>query len=794
MIKKKIIVVVICLIVMGIYGFSADKKKQVNEPTVFDLDPFLMSVLPGANFYTYFIENYAPDATLLIEESNGFSMLDNPRVYFEGDSFINFNWYFNGFNINSSLADGTPAVLLPFSSVAAYRLRGESPLSRQYGMNFVPGMPAKSSIRVTASSVYSDMGSYLGTFFIQPSHPSERADRLYNERRKIQDNYFFDLQWNRRTEKSLFSFSIDYFDMTRQFNDFNLFDSTFDESGKMLLFNTRYCKEVSGGSYEVFGIYNRKDRSAQGAEIAAYPQETTVNERNALMAGFHLKKKSLDLKISVLYEKEQLTPYEDNFSKDLMDTDGDGFYTFNKLGEFTATTLNASVDVPLRPGRHFYLTLFADARYSNLSGKEEHNDFNAFSFDGNPYMVVLWDPASDYSNTNTDMKAGLRLQYDISENISLLGKIAMKYNALGFDNPDNNISFFTPGFDIGVLLFKNKKTNILFSYGRTPYDIRENVNLFLENQRPTGTYYRWQDSNNDHSYQQGETNTVFGYTGGNYHFLDENLKAPIKERLLLEFSTPISKNFRLHIKGLYKKIKNNFRVKFNSEYGYYETHNGHDLYFFDQPFKDYYLTNNYLEKDPFYAQFHFTIKGRKKNKWFFSFTFMAHMGMGDTAFGNGPGSNDIGILDESQANPNSWINGFGRLDGDRGFVSKTYFGFYLSKKLFMSFSLKYRDGNPFAFIENQSAHDQLVLYYKTIKAEDEKGVKGGPREDYLADVNIKLNYKFRLLNKEAVLSLSFFNIFDFGAELSEYAFSGGTRDAVELQVPRSLRLTLNWKF
>ena len=134
------------------------------------------------------------------------------------------------------------------------------------------------------------------------------------------------------------------------------------------------------------------------------------------------------------------------------------------------------------------------------------------------------------------------------------------------------------------------------------------------------------------------------------------------------------------------------------------------------------------------------------------------------------------------------------MDGDRGFVAKGYFGFYVFKKLFAAVSLKYRDGNPFAFFNTLSKYDQRVIYYQTIKAENEKGVKGGPREDYVADVSIKLNYNFKLFNREAVLSLSLFNIVAFGAELSEYVFSGGLRDAVELQIPRSIRLTLGWRF
>ncbi|MCX6580135.1 MAG: hypothetical protein NT166_08115 [Candidatus Aminicenantes bacterium] len=793
----------ICIILVTANGFSEDDS-TVEWPGAFFFDLSLANRLPGGNFFPFIIENYAPDATSLIEESNGFSLIDNPRVYFEGDSFTNFNWFYNGFNLNSSLNDGSPAVILPFSSVAAFRLQGESPLSKDNGMNFISGMPRGSFSRLTLSSVYTDLGGYWMKFMIQPSHPSERADRLYNERRKINSNYFIDYQWAKHFAKSAsqLTFSANYYDIKRQFNDFNRFDATFREDGKLLLLHTRFRKELTRGFYELFGVFNLLDRSHQGAEIAAYPQETTDRKRYSIMTGAHLKKKNADLKISLLHENEQATPYVKNFSKDLVDTDGDSFlpfYTFNKLGTFSATTLNANLNIPFQfsmLGRGARADFFADARYSQLSGKEKIHDYNSVAFAGEPYLAAVWNPGQNYKNTNADARVGIHMTWDVSANISLLAKLLFQYNHLAFDTAANNLNFLSPGFDVGVLLFKNKKTKVLVAYGQTPYDLRENVNTFLETRGAYGTLYRWQDANGDKIYQPGEESGIYGYTGGRYHFLDKDASAPIKQRLLVHFSTPLSKRYMLNIKALYKRIKNNLRVRFDDyrDYGFFEAHDGYNLFFFDQPFKNYYLTNNYLEKDPFYAQFLINVEGGKKDKWFFSFSFMAHMGMGDTAFGNGPGSNDIGLLAESQANPNSWINGFGRVDGDRGFVAKTYFGFNLTRKLSLGVSLKYRDGDPFAFINALSGHDQWVLYYKTIKAENEKGIKGGPREDYIGDISVRLNYNFKILNKEAVISLTFFNLPDIGGELSEYVFSGGSRDAVELQVPRSLRLTFDWKF
>ena len=802
--KSKLIIVILFVMVLAFSGYAEEEESFTRGPDAFIFDPFLIDHLPGGHFYTFFIENYAPDATFLIEENNGFSLIDNPRVYFEGDSFVNFNWFYNGININSALNDGSPAVLLPFSSIDGYRLQGENPGCKDYGMHFISKIPGESFSKLTASTVYTDLGSYFATFMIQPAHPSTRADRLYSERRKIKDNFFLDYILSKKFENSHLTVSLNYFDIQRKFNDFNTFDDTFNENGKLFLANTRFRKNLKNGYYDLFALFNYLDRSNQEAEIGNYPQETVDKERFSFLTGLNLQKKKLNLKLSFLLENEKSTPFEEDFSKDLIDNDGDGFFPFgttgeSRIGKFTAATFDLNLKYPLTYrlfNGEVLIDTFADVRFSSLKGDEEIHDSNAVFFDNTPYLAVVWNRGEAYRNSNANAKIGMKISTDISRSVSLLAKLFLNYDRLHFQDSRNNMSFVTPGFDVGILLFKNKKTNLLFSYGILPYDIRENVNFFLETARPYGTLFHWNDSSGDSLYQPGEEGEVFGYTGGRYHYVDENISAPLKERLLLNFSTRLSKRFVLNIKGIYKRIKNNFRVGFNREYGFYEQHEGFNLYFFDAatPFGDYYLTNGGYEKEPFYAQFHFNIKGRRADKWFFSFSFMAHMGMGDTAFGNGPGSNDIGILDESQANPNSWINGFGRVDGDRGFVAKSYFGFYIFKKLFMGVSLKYRDGNPFAFFNTLSRYDQHVIYYQTIKAEDEKGVKGGPREDYVADISIKLNYNFKLFNREAVLALSLFNIVDFGAELSEYVFSGGERDAVELQIPRSIRLTLGWRF
>jgi len=792
-IKSFCFMIALLLLFIEIYP---NEKSNSSRPNSFIFSHFLIDSLPGAYFYTSFFENFAPDTTFLIEESNGFSLIDSPRVYYEGDSFINFNWFYNGFSINSVLDDGSPGILLPFSSIDQYELKGESPFYKDYGMNFISNTPDETFSRIMLSNVWSNLGSYLpGAPSFVNTHPTtpERNPLLYSDRRKILTNYLIDYIYCKKFRHSTLSFNFSYFDIKRQFNDFNVFDSVFEENGKLILLNAIYEKEYKDGFLHVSGIFNGFSRDRVSAESGRLPQETRKKEKQSFFSGLELKKKHYNLKLSFLHESEEFSPSQINFLKDLKDNDGEGFFPLGRLGSFSGDVFRLNFDVPFKFRKNKIKTeidVFADLKLATLRGSENSLDFNPVSFDRSPYLVTIWEEGKSYRNKNAQMKIGTILNTAFSDNFSLYTKLLLQYSSLRFFSSENNLSKLAAGFDAGIMLFKNKNPEILLSYGQIPYELRENVNFFLEKDRPWGTIYRWTDHNNDLQYQNGEEGQIFGYTGGPFHSVDKGMRIPIKKRLLISFSIKLSQKFRFNIKGILKKITNNLWVKYKEDYGFYEMVDDKNFYYFSTPFYDYVLSNSSFDKDPFYGQLLLHFKGGEDKKWFFSFSFMAQIGMGYTAFGNGPGANDIGILSESQANPNSWINGYGRVDGDRAYVGKMYFGFYITKKLFIAASFKYRDGNPFAFINTRYDYDQRILYLDTIQAENEKGKKGGPREDFLSDISIKIKYNFKLFNWKTELYVSLFNLFDFGTELSEYVFSGGDRLAHELQIPRSLRMGL----
>ncbi len=764
--------------------FSDDFSYDNNS---FYFDEYVSSLLPGGYFYPFFFENYAPDLTYGIEESNGFSIIDNFGAYFEGDSPIYFNWYLNGFKINSSLNPGSSAVLLPLSTSIRFSLKGETDYRAKKGMSFIIKDYKKSGINFSISTVFPNMGSYVSfaPSLLSP-HPSERSVKLYETRRKILTNNIINISDHTCFKNSTLSFDFSYYNIKRRFNDFNKYNSTYDERGEIFSFLTDYKRKNNTGSLELIAGLNKRFRDHDFSEFSRLPQETYKKDAFSVFFGTKIEYNGYKIISSFLLEKEKISPNTFDFSKELTDIDGEGFFPFEKFGKFSAATFSLDIGKRIK-FKNFVINPFFNIRTSVISGKEKSFSENRINFQNVNYLVLLWyNPFDKYKNLNNNISTGISLDYKPDDTVNIGANLYLKYGYLSFNDKIKNIGILQTGWDIKISLFPGSKNKMFFSFGETPYDLRENLNFFLESQRPFGKYY--------YSYLMNNNENLYKTTGSFFHFPDKNLKTPYYYRFLSLLSFRISKYFRFNIKTLYKKFKNNFWVKYGEYNGEYKNINGYELYFQNNYPKQYFLTNYDFKKEPFYGELSMQLAAYKKQSWFFSTSFTAHIGMGYTAFGNGPIFNDIGKIDESMADPNTWINGYGRVDGDRAFLGKIFFGFYPFKNFSIGGSIKYRDGDPFAFINYYKSDKNIIFYYKTIQAEDEKGIKGGPREDCVWDFSFKLKYDFNMEKVKGSIYLSVFNLLDLGSELSENVFSEGYRYANELQIPRSIRVGINLNF
>ncbi|MDD8013351.1 MAG: hypothetical protein PHX05_07730, partial [Acidobacteriota bacterium] len=746
-------------------------SQEKQDETEFIVSGFELETQPGGYYYSNFIENLAPDAVWLSEESNGFGLLDRPRVYFAGDSWTQFNWDYAGYPINSALDDGAPALQIPFLAIGAMSLRSETPQRRSHGFSFVPrplgAGSGRSAARVMLSTAFPNLGGYLLGLakLAVANHASLRDRDLYETRRKLGNNFQFDIGYDRNSKDTSLLLAAGYVNQQRRFNDFNERDAQFEESGELLQMLGRWQRRTAAGNLHLDLAVNAGRRGNLFAEVGRYPQETYIQDKSSWLAAASWAGRAYNLTLSWLHERQELQPNGVDAGKDLQDIDGQAFVPFEKQGLFRADTLAMALDRKFRfslLGSEAEVEPFLDFSAVFNSGHERPGKYNALYFAGQPYLVYRWQEGSEYRNQRRTASAGTLLRIDLGARLAFLGRFFLHYQGLDFRDPANDLDLLQPGGEAGFSFRAGKRTTLSLSFGVLPYEMRAGVSDFLEKERPGAAVCYWNDGNRDGLFQEGEQGALFALSGGDSHTAAETLKPSLRQRLELFVTTRVSANFQLDVKGLYKRIRRPLWASFAGEYGHSEEIDGKSCYIMDRPVTAYELGNSPFSRDPFYAQFLLRIHGEKARRWYFSFSFMAHMGMGTTAFGNGPEANDIGVISESQAFPNSWINGYGRVDGDRAFVGKVFFGCYLSKRLFLGGGVKYRDGDPFAFIDACRRDNQWVLTYQTIKAEDKNGKKGGPREDCIWDFNFKLGCDMTLFGKKGRLELSVFNLLDFG--------------------------------
>ena len=753
----------------------------------------LWELLPGAEFIPGFLENYASDTTMVIEESNGFSWLDRSRIYFDGESTLNFRWEYAGMDISSSLNPGSAGVMLPLRAMNSFRLQGRMPGREGSGFSLDAAPRGEGGVGVTLSGVLPDMGGLgPGAETMILNHPYNRAERLYTTRRRFNGQWQASGVWQGRLGSGDLRLSLTAMDQERQFNDFNARDRVFSEGGRAVLAAGHFRSKTGTGIFEAYSVFNSLERSAMNAELGRLPEETADMERISLLTGVRWKsEKGLDLRGSILMEKENRIPAESNFTKEMMDNDGDGLWPEDAFGDLTSTIANLEGRIRLWRSGGLKLEGMAGIRHTWNGGEERAPGMTGAVLGGSPWLGLAWSNGTGYDHRLWNAHAGFRASLRLTRKWKLLADLELTHSGMSFSNDERNISWSSPALDMGMIWDIGKRTRLFLALGTSPVQPTSHVSRFLDPGRPGALVYHWgSDLNGDGIFQTAEASGMYGVSGAPWHHVDGDLKAPRRDRLAIEFTTPLSRRWSLDIRAVYKRFHDLLTVDYAGEFGHMETVDNLMLYLLDQPVSGYVLTNSSFEKDPFYGQFRFTIRGQGK-RWLFSFSFMAHMGMGSAPLGNGAVANDPGTLSELQAGPNNRWNAFGRLDGDRAFIFRVFSGFHLNRNLFLAISLKYRDGDPFAFIDAVGTGENRLLVMQTIRAEDSHGRKGGPREDYLSDCSVQLSWDFHMLGARARLTAAVFNLLDFGSELSEYVFSGGSRDAMEMQLPRSMRLSLS---
>ena len=208
-------------------------------------------------------------------------------------------------------------------------------------------------------------------------------------------------------------------------------------------------------------------------------------------------------------------------------------------------------------------------------------------------------------------------------------------------------------------------------------------------------------------------------------------------------------------------------------------------------------------RTPYYASnlVRYTYNGRK---WFVQLSWQSYLMSGFSALGNGPLSNNLGVLSESTADAVTFTTqahrtlpyqANGRLNQDRAYIARIQVTYNACKYFSIGFNGKFKDGQPFTNYATRTNADGSV----TILPYDARGINlannaFGKRKD--AFFNFELRATGRWWAKEIPMSLEVlcYNIYDFGTALTEYTFDQYNvlpdRTTMSLCIPRGLLFTL----
>ena len=287
--------------------------------------------------------------------------------------------------------------------------------------------------------------------------------------------------------------------------------------------------------------------------------------------------------------------------------------------------------------------------------------------------------------------------------------------------------------------------------------------------------------------------TLLATTGGKYHAVDNHLWMHQPSYAVLDI--PIRFTFDKagrHQFSLLSSIRKYYNTWFTSYTDGIEANmfEQDGLYYWREGEKQYtvgvqpmnLMSGRVGGRTPYYmsnvAKYTYTGK-----KWFVSLSWQSYLMSGLSTLGNGPLHNNIGVLSESSANPNTYkvvregdmpYQGNSRLNQDKSFIARIQVTYNACKYFSISINGKFKDGQPFsnylANVRTEGAHSQVAIYNDDAKGINMANACFGKREDAFFNIDLRLTGRWWVRDIPFRLDITCYNIYDFGTALTEYTF------------------------
>lgn len=647
------------------------------------------------------------------------------------------------------------------------------------------------------------------------------------EQRRVKNslNLFVSDEFNIRGKLYRQNISITY--GRRLFPDFDYLGITkFNQEG-YYLFNANgqlpsFSKKLFTESNYLLSINQRENMFS---EFYYNSEETAkLNAINLSLFGSNMADKNKTLSSGFNISYKNIRHNNLNFARNVVDQDGEGFEpwypnadvleishaVFNKKklnnrASFVTDMYNSFINhSPMIDD------LYIDLPVSNIF----YNPVYFQSTDTNYQSLYIYDWQSNTFNSGIlENTYGLEYKFVDSEKLKLSVQPDATFDALILSNK----SLYRINWQADFRAFYSPFRFLQFAIigGRKRVALNYEQARYLSDDYMNANIYYWNDNNNNKVFENGELSDLYSTTGGYYHKIVKD----IKQTAYYYFDLPIkikARNHSLLIYGFYRQFANTWQTVYaENEFdkGFLANPNTQDVYLLNngemyyrvQNTDEYRITratglNSFLFNNPF--SLGYTLKYQMNSeRWLVSVSWTAMTVSGHGAIGNGPIHNDVAALSESTANPNRYINYYGRLDSDRAYIARMIFTYKQSKKLSWALQIKYKDGQPFtdfdSYMYSDGENTQIALWENHVKGDNFFLRNSGARKDAFFNTVLRAEYKCKIMKNDMAFNLAIYNIYDFGTELAEYTFKplrDEDRYVLELNIPRGIIASVKYLF
>ena len=545
---------------------------------------------------------------------------------------------------------------------------------------------------------------------------------------------------------------------------------------------------------------NFSGRDNYGAEFYLNPNE--VARLNTYSASLYAKWRGLTTGLT--WSSNIVRHADLQFSRNVVDQDGESFEPWMPDGNTHSLDWSLTYNRPLLSWLRLQAEGYNSVFYFSPTTKNFSNEV---------YMQHIGQsmptPLYRYDWTSRDLAAGLlenrvgvQAHRRIASRLSMDMSLALTLDGMVIKDKTKISPNFQATFSLDYHPTRWLSLGLTLGHDRIRYnieDIRYMSNDYLNGEA------RYTTSGN-----------LYKTTGGKHHRYARHLAQPAYAVV----DIPIRLQFGRHEIALlqtFKKFYHTWMTRFvdgpsaNGVYGadgyYFLTPGSHDYIVDYQPTDM--MGDGLFTNTPYYMSqtSRYTYRGRR---FLFSLSWQSMMGVGLSALGNGPASNNIGVLSESTANPNTFNTienadgrypGVGRLDQDKAYVCRIYLAYNVCRWLQFGITGRWTDGQPFAYFNTSIQTDDNGDTQVAVRPGSSRGINPtdghfGCRESALFNIDFHARLQWTLANHPMSFSLLCYNLYDFGNVYNEMCFPQGVRGNVSrgpsmaLTIPRGIIGTL----